>query len=60
MDYPKLLTVQETAGLLRVNEDTVRAMVRAGQLPGFMVGQRCIRIREADVIDLLNSKAVTK
>ena len=60
MDYPKLLTVQETAGYLRVNEDTVRTMVKVGKLPGFMVGQRCIRIRESDVIDLLNSTGVTK
>ena len=59
-NMPKLLTVQETAQALRVNEDTVRTMVRAGKLPGFMVGQKCIRIRESDVIDLLNSKGVTK
>jgi len=51
-NVPKLLTVKETATALRVNQDTVREMVKSGHLSGFVVGKRMIRIKEADVVAL--------
>jgi excisionase family DNA binding protein len=35
-----LLTTKEVAALLRVNEDTVRRLIRQGKLPAYCVGRR--------------------
>ena len=43
-----LLTVQETATLLKVSDGTVRRHAAAGRLPGVRVG-RLIRIRREEV-----------
>lgn len=60
VDMPKLLSVTETAKALRVHPDTVRAMVFAGTIHGVRVGEKVIRIREADVLAILNGKAVQR
>jgi excisionase family DNA binding protein len=48
----ELLTVAETAQLLRVSPITVRRYISAGALPAHRVG-RAIRLRRADVEDFL-------
>src|SRR5262245_45874917 len=47
-----LLTVQETARLLKVTPTTVRRYITAGQLPAVKVGRR-VRVRKEAVEDLL-------
>lgn len=44
-----LLTPKEAADLLRLNIETVRRLLRTGQLPGCKVGRRQWRTRRADL-----------
>lgn len=44
-----LLTPKEAADLLRLNVETVRRLLRTGQLPGCKVGPRQWRTRRADL-----------
>ncbi len=44
-----MLTVQEVAKRLRVNEKTVRTWINSGDLPAFPVGGRGYRISKADL-----------
>jgi excisionase family DNA binding protein len=44
-----LLTVPEVADYLRVDPETVRRWLRAGQLPGINLGRAGWRIRENDL-----------
>jgi excisionase family DNA binding protein len=48
----ELLTVQETAKLLKVTPTTVRRYITAGRLPAVKVG-RGVRVRKEAVTDLL-------
>jgi excisionase family DNA binding protein len=57
-EFPRFLSVREAASLMRVCDDTVRAMVRDGRLTACVVGKRMLRIREADVLALLSGKGV--
>ena len=59
-EMPKLLSVAETARALRVHPETIRNMVTAGSLDAIRVGEKIIRIREADVASLLKGKGVAK
>jgi excisionase family DNA binding protein len=43
------MTVHEVAGLLKVNQQTVRNWIDAGSLPAVQVGQRRVRIRRSDL-----------
>jgi excisionase family DNA binding protein len=49
MTDPELLTPKEAATLLRMNLETVRRLLRAGELPGRKVGPRQWRIRRSDL-----------
>jgi len=59
MDDRKLLTVEQLAERLAVNQMTVRRMVNRGQLPAVRIG-RAIRFRPADVDAFLKSVRVLK
>ena len=48
-----ILTVREAADYLRISEDTVRRLLRAGRLPGRKVGLRQWRIRRVDLDEFL-------
>ena len=53
---PVLLTVAETAALLRTSRKAVYAMVERGQLPGVIrIGRRLLVRREA-LVDWLDQK----
>ena len=43
----ELLTVDETAGLLKVNAQTVRNWIDRGELPALRVGGRRVRIQRS-------------
>lgn len=52
--WERLLTPEEVAEYLRVNVQTVRSWIRSGRLQARRVaGLRALRIRFADVVDLL-------
>jgi putative molybdopterin biosynthesis protein len=50
----QFLTVQEIAGLLKLNSQTVRNWIGRGTLPAYRVGRR-VRIRRADFEQLLEA-----
>ena len=52
----ELLTTAEVGGLLRVSQETVRAMLARGDLEGFKAG-RVVRVRKDSVERLLNEPA---
>ena len=48
MQGEKMLTVEEVAQHMRVNEKTVRNWIASGELPAFPIGKRGYRISERD------------
>jgi len=48
MQGEKMLTVEEVAEQMRVNEKTVRNWITSGELPAFPIGKRGYRISERD------------
>ena len=49
MQDEKMLTVEEVAQRMRVNEKTVRTWIASGELPAFPIGKRGYRISESDL-----------
>ncbi|MDR2455033.1 MAG: helix-turn-helix domain-containing protein [Deltaproteobacteria bacterium] len=60
MDDPdKVLTVGQAAKLLGVGPKTLSAMVRAGKVPGFRIGERGYwRIRRRDIDELMETRNI--
>jgi excisionase family DNA binding protein len=58
MDDPnKVLTVGQAAKILGVGTKTLSAMIRAGKVPGFRIGERGYwRLRQKDIDDLMDSQ----
>ncbi|GAA1276896.1 hypothetical protein GCM10009589_34180 [Arthrobacter pascens] len=48
-----MLTVREAAEYLRVTPETVRRRVRSGDIPACKLGQRAVRIRRADLDNII-------
>jgi len=55
-ELPDVLTVQEVADLLRVDQGTIRRYIRAGKLPAHKVSERIIRILKRDILFLLKEE----
>ena len=51
-----LLSTEELAVHLGVSKDSIRRLVRSGELPCIRLGERMIRFREADVAAYLDAK----
>jgi excisionase family DNA binding protein len=49
MSDDEFLTVQEIAERLKVNQQSVRNWIDAGDLPGVWVGARRVRVRQSDL-----------
>jgi excisionase family DNA binding protein len=49
MQDDKMLTIEEVAERMRVNEKTVRNWIASGELPAFPIGKRGYRISETDL-----------
>jgi len=46
MSGPEILTLEETATYLRLNEQTTYRLLRAGKLPGIKIGHQWRIVRE--------------
>jgi excisionase family DNA binding protein len=53
LDAPTLLTLDEVAETLRLSRRTVERMVAADLLPALRVGQRAVRVDQAEFHDWL-------
>ena len=58
-DLPPLITIGETALLLRTTRKGIYAMVERRQLPGIVRIGRRVLIRAADLVDWLRQKSLT-
>jgi excisionase family DNA binding protein len=47
------MTVQEAAGLLRVDKSTIRRWIADGSLPAYRVGKRRVALKRSDVAALI-------
>ena len=52
-----LLTVQQVAEMLQMNEEVIRRYLRDGRIKGFKVG-RDWRVKEKDLEKFINEKGV--
>jgi excisionase family DNA binding protein len=50
---PAYLGIPEAAAFLDVDHKTVRRLITAGQLPGYRLGKRLIKLKVADLEALL-------
>ena len=55
-DVPSLLTMTETAELLRVHKNTVSKLINDGSLPFIFVGRRDKRIKKADLLKFIGEE----
>ncbi len=53
------LTVEEVAKFLRVSRQTVYALIRAGKIPHFKIGNK-VRVKRADLETMTNTTGETK
>lgn len=53
LPHERMLSITDVSDLLHISKNTVRSLVRTGQLQPVRVGKRLIRFRPDAVIDLL-------
>jgi excisionase family DNA binding protein len=56
MQDDKMLTIEEVAERMRVNEKTVRNWIASGELPAFPIGKRGYRISETDLRNFVEAR----
>ncbi len=56
MQDDKMLTIEEVAEWMRVNEKTVRNWIASGELPAFPIGKRGYRISETDLRNFVEAR----
>ena len=56
MQGDKMLTIEEVAERMRVNEKTVRNWIASGELPAFPIGKRGYRISETDLRNFVEAR----
>jgi excisionase family DNA binding protein len=56
MQDDKMLTVEEVAERMRVNEKTVRNWIATGELLAFPIGKRGYRISEIDLHNFVEAR----
>lgn len=55
-DDTEMLTIDEVAKQLRVNEKTVRNWITSGELPAFPIGKRGYRISKTDLHNFVEAR----
>ena len=53
MSAPKYISLEDAGGILGLSTSTIRRYIGSGILPGFKVAGKTIRVREADVLGLV-------
>lgn len=53
VDGYNYLTLSEAAEIAAVSVRTIQRMIERGELPAYRIGERGIRVRANDIIDLL-------
>ena len=56
--HPRLIDLHEAGTMLGVHPRTIRRKVATGELAGFKLGPRCMRVELADVLALIESTRV--
>ncbi len=56
MQEEEILTVDQTARFLQVNERTVRGYISSGELPAMVIGKRGYRISKGDLLDFIEKR----
>lgn len=51
--FGELNTIEQTAQRLGCSKNTVRALIRKGDLPAVRIGPRMVRVRETDLEQIL-------
>ena len=49
----ELMTSESAARMLKVHHRTIRRWISEGTLPGFLVGERNIRVRKSDILAMV-------
>ncbi|MBA8795570.1 excisionase family DNA binding protein [Friedmanniella endophytica] len=53
IEFPSL-SVAQSADLSNVSQKTIRRLIAAGTLPAYRVGARALRIKESDLMSIMN------
>jgi excisionase family DNA binding protein len=48
----KLISAKEAAGILGITESEVRRLSEKGQLPAYLIGEKFMRFRQAEVLGI--------
>lgn len=51
-----ILTLDEVAGLLKINRATVKRYLKKGRLKGFRLGDKLLRVKEEEVENFIKGK----
>lgn len=54
-EYPDILTIEQCAEILQVDQDSIVVMVFGGEIPAFRVGED-YRIRKSDLKDFIQNQ----
>lgn len=54
--YMNILTLDEVAGLLKINRATVKRYLKKGRLKGFRLGDKLLRVKEEEVENFIKGK----
>jgi excisionase family DNA binding protein len=56
MQDEEMMTVDQAARFLQVNERTVRGYISSGELPVMTIGKRGYRIAKSDLLDFIEKR----
>lgn len=54
-EYPYILTFKQVQEILHIGRNLLLDLLHAGEIPGFMVGNRW-RVRKSDLIDFIENQ----
>jgi len=57
-ERPRLIDLHDAASMLGTSTRTVRRMVSAGELAGYQIRPRCLRVKEHEVLELIDRSRI--
>lgn len=57
-DMQRLLTIREACDILKVSRKTLYGYLKAGKLPIVRLSNRAVRIKEVDIMSLIEEKTI--